>query len=52
MYTGLPTIEIPLFEFKVDKLIVPVKLTYHVGGNKVSDLASWVGMGWSLQTGE
>lgn len=51
MYTGLPTIEIPLFEFSVGTLKVPIKLTYHASGNKVTDLASWVGLGWSLQTG-
>lgn len=51
MYTGLPTIEIPIHEFTVGNLTVPIKLTYHASGNKVSDRASWVGMGWSLQTG-
>ncbi|GAB2560184.1 RHS repeat domain-containing protein [Spirosoma areae] len=51
MYTGLPTIEIPIHEFKVGSLTVPIKLTYHASGNKVNDHASWVGLGWSLQTG-
>ncbi|QMW02852.1 RHS repeat domain-containing protein [Spirosoma foliorum] len=51
MYTGLPSIEIPIHEFKVGTLTVPIKLTYHASGLKVNDLASWVGMGWSLQTG-
>lgn len=48
LYTGLPTIEIPIFEIKVGNLTIPIKLTYHAGGNKVSDNASWVGMGWSM----
>ncbi|GAB4044468.1 RHS repeat domain-containing protein [Spirosoma litoris] len=51
MYSGLATIEIPLCEFKVGALTVPIKLTYHSSGNKINDLASWVGLGWSLQTG-
>lgn len=51
MYTGLPTIDIPLFDFKVGTLSIPIKLSYHASGNKVNDLASWVGLGWSLQTG-
>jgi hypothetical protein len=48
MYTGLPTIEIPLYEIKIGNIIIPIKLVYHAGGNKVSDNASWVGLGWSL----
>lgn len=51
MYTGLPTIEIPIHEFSIGSLRVPIKLTYYAAGNRVSDLASWVGLGWSLQTG-
>jgi hypothetical protein len=51
LYTGLPTIEIPIHQFKIGPVNVPVRLTYHASGLKVSDLGSWVGMGWSLQTG-
>lgn len=51
MYTGLPSIEIPIFEFKIGSLSVPIKLTYHASGNKVNDNASWVGLGWTLQAG-
>lgn len=51
LYTGIPTIEIPIYEFKVGNQTVPIKLSYHASGLKVNDLASWVGMGWSLQTG-
>lgn len=51
LYTGLPTIEIPIHQFTVGSVTVPIKLTYHASGIKVNDLASWVGMGWSLQTG-
>jgi hypothetical protein len=50
-YTGLPTIEIPIFSFQIGSLNVPIKLTYHAAGNRVNDRASWVGMGWSLQAG-
>ncbi len=51
MYTGLATIEIPIFDIEAGGIKVPVKLSYHAGGNKVSDIASWVGLGWSLQYG-
>lgn len=50
-YTGLPTIEIPIFSFQIGSLTVPIKLTYHAAGNRVGDRASWVGLGWSLQAG-
>jgi RHS repeat-associated protein len=51
MYTGLASIEIPIFEIEAGGIKVPVKLSYHAGGHKVSDIASWVGLGWSLQYG-
>ncbi|MBO0950619.1 RHS repeat protein [Fibrella forsythiae] len=51
LYTGLPSIEIPIHQFTVGGVTVPIKLTYHASGIKVNDLPSWVGMGWSLQTG-
>jgi len=51
LYTGVPVIEIPIHAFSVGGLTIPIKLTYHAAGHKVSDFASWVGLGWSLQTG-
>lgn len=51
MYNGLIHNEIPIHEFQVGGLTIPVKLTYHASGIKVADRASWVGLGWSLQAG-
>jgi YD repeat-containing protein len=51
LYTGVPVIEIPIHAFSVGGLTIPIKLSYHAAGHKVSDFASWVGLGWSLQTG-
>jgi YD repeat-containing protein len=51
LYTGLPTIEIPIYEFKIGEMTIPIKLTYHAAGNKVNQVADWTGLGWSLQTG-
>jgi YD repeat-containing protein len=48
MFSGLPNISIPLYDIKVGGLTVPISISYHAGGNKVSDMASWVGLGWSL----
>ncbi|MFN8353253.1 MAG: hypothetical protein U0Y10_02300 [Spirosomataceae bacterium] len=50
-YTGLPTIEIPLHTVSVGSLQVPITLSYHASGNRVNDMASWVGLGWSLKAG-
>ena len=46
--TGLVPITIPLYEIHCGSLIVPVQLSYHGGGIKVEQDASWVGLGWTL----
>ena len=50
-FNGLPQISIPLYEFKSGSLTLPITLSYHGGGIKPSERASWVGLGWSLQSG-
>lgn len=50
-FTGLPSISIPIFEAKSGELSVPITLSYHASGNRPTDVASWVGLGWSLSTG-
>ncbi len=49
--TGIPNIAIPLYTIKCGSLELPITLTYHAGGIKVDDTASWVGLGWSLNAG-
>jgi YD repeat-containing protein len=51
LYTGLPNIEIPIYTVKGRSLSVPVSVSYHAAGNKVGEVASWTGLGWSLNTG-
>lgn len=51
IFTGLPEISIPIFEAKSGELSVPVTLSYHASGIKMTDVASWVGLGWSLSAG-
>jgi len=51
LYTGLPTISLPLWQLKRGDLTVDVALNYHGGGIKVDEVASWVGFGWSLEAG-
>jgi len=50
-YTGIPNINIPLYEINTGGLKVPITLDYHAGGVKVEDIASWVGLGWALNAG-
>ena len=50
-YTGVPNISIPLYELKQGSLSVPLSLSYHASGVKVEELASYVGLGWSLNAG-
>ncbi|NEM97415.1 SpvB/TcaC N-terminal domain-containing protein [Pontibacter burrus] len=49
--TGTPEISIPLYEVNGRDLSLPISLNYHAGGFKVGELASWVGLGWSLNAG-
>ncbi len=50
-FTGVPDISIPIYEVKSGSLSIPITLSYHASGVKPTDVASWVGMGWSLSAG-
>lgn len=50
-YSGIPEIKIPLDSIDVNGFTLPLSLSYHAGGFRRSDEASWTGLGWSLQTG-
>ena len=50
-YTGVPSITIPIYDIKAGSIEVPIRLNYHAAGIKVSDVTSWVGLGWSLSAG-
>jgi hypothetical protein len=49
--TGIPNISIPIYTVKSGGLSLPISLSYHAGGLKVQEQASWVGAGWSLNAG-
>jgi hypothetical protein len=50
-YTGTTNISIPLYTIKAHNFELPLELTYHSGGIRVSEEASWVGLGWDIQIG-
>ncbi len=50
-YTGTPDIHVPIWTVKVGDISVPITLSYHATGIKVDEMASLVGLGWSLNAG-
>lgn len=50
-FTGIPNISVPLYTIKSGDLTLPVSLSYHAGGVKVEEMASSVGLGWTLNAG-
>jgi len=47
-YNGTTNISLPIYEIVVDNVKIPIALSYHPGGIKVNEEASWVGLGWNL----
>lgn len=50
-YSGVPNIQIPIYEIAVDDVKIPITLNYHSSGIRVNQEATWVGLGWSLDAG-
>lgn len=50
-YTGTAGVNIPLYTLQTKEVSVPISIGYHTAGNKVTEEASWVGLGWSLSAG-
>lgn len=50
-HTGTANISVPVYSINFDGLTIPISLSYHSGGIRVEELASWVGQGWSLNAG-
>src|SRR5688500_17118 len=51
LYSGTPTISIPLYEIKERELSLPISLNYHGSGNKIETVAPRTGLGWTLEAG-
>ncbi len=50
-HTGAVSIPIPLYQATSNQIKLPITLSYHAGGIRVEELASWVGTGWTLSAG-
>lgn len=51
-YTGKPEINVPLYNISLrNGFSLPIALNYNAGGIKVEEVASSVGLGWSLIAG-
>lgn len=50
-YTGIPSINIPLYNVKAKDIEVPISLNYHATGIQVTQEATWAGLGWNLMAG-
>ncbi|NVM62237.1 hypothetical protein FHW88_000513 [Mucilaginibacter sp. SG538B] len=46
--TGVPSINIPIYDITVGKIRLPLSLDYHAGGVRVDEIASSVGLSWAL----
>jgi len=51
LFTGRVNIDIPIYTIKYYDIEVPISISYHGGGIKVSDERASVGLGWTLNAG-
>jgi hypothetical protein len=49
--TGVTAINIPIYTLKENGINIPISISYHASGIKVNDVASCVGLGWTLNAG-
>src|SRR5580704_346615 len=50
-YTGTADVSVPIYTIQAKGINVPVSLSYHTGGIKLKEEASWVGLGFALNAG-
>ena len=50
-FTGVPNVDIPLFEVQNGDATLPVGLSYHTANVQANRHPGWTGLGWSLRAG-
>ena len=50
-FNGLPDISLPIYTLQEGSLSIPISVSYHGGGIKVSEDESNLGLGWTLIAG-
>ena len=50
-FTGVPEISIPLFSIQQGDITVPISISYHASGIKLTDKNGFLGTGWVLNAG-
>ena len=50
-FIGKNNISVPIYDINFGKLKIPIGLSYNTKGNKASDIATAVGLGWNLSAG-
>ncbi len=51
LYKGVPNVSIPIHQFNLAGLTFPVSLQYNAGGITVDQVATRIGLGWTLHAG-
>lgn len=51
LYTGSPIINFPIYTLQEGAISVPISLGYNATGLRAGEVASWCGLGWTLQAG-
>src|SRR5688572_23745377 len=51
LYTGLPSIEVPVYTIQERGFEFPITMSYHAQGFRPESHPSWVGSNWSLRFG-
>lgn len=51
LFTGIQSVDVPLYTLQSRGHAFPVSLSYHGGGVKVDSHPGWVGLGWTLVAG-
>ena len=49
--SGMANITIPITNYSIGNISIPINISYSTSGIRVNQLSSWVGIGWNLNAG-